>query len=163
MVQAYPLRFSSISLVVLLFLLSENSATSLTVEISSFKSADDVIQKRCHAPQHHAMFSMPRGYASSSSMPPFSSSRPFSQLIISMRGAMIDVDEFTDEKWISLISGDNQHVENSPVRKRILEEGTGPIPSKGSTVELEYTGTLHGERNWSVKDVVECWLSQLQG
>mmetsp|Transcript_20464 Transcript_20464/g.40540 ORF Transcript_20464/g.40540 Transcript_20464/m.40540 type:complete len:274 (+) Transcript_20464:101-922(+) len=61
-----------------------------------------------------------------------------------------------DEKWIPL-------TDNEKVCKLILEEGTGGIPVQGSTVELEYTGTLLGEADWTTQDVTECWLSQLQG
>lgn len=74
------------------------------------------------------------------------------------------IDNLTDAEWIPLVdpAGDG---EIPAVRKHIMEVGTeGDIPSKGSTIELEYTGTLLGERDyWSTNDVVECWLSQLQG
>ena len=49
------------------------------------------------------------------------------------------------------------------VRKIVLEEGSGELPQPGSAVELEYTGTLLGEIEWSTDDVVRCWLSNLQG
>jgi hypothetical protein len=60
------------------------------------------------------------------------------------------------DDWISL-------VENGSVQKRILEPGTGEAPQKGSEVEVEYTGTLVGEGDWSAQDVVDCWLKNQQG
>jgi hypothetical protein len=47
------------------------------------------------------------------------------------------------------------------VCKRVLEKGWGKMPQKGVDVEVEYVGTL-GERDWSVGDVLECWL-QVRG
>lgn len=79
------------------------------------------------------------------------SSSPFTSTVIN--GA---VSAPFDEKWIPL-------TDNEKVCKLILEEGTGEIPIRGSTVELEYTGTLLGEADWTTQDVTECWLSQLQG
>jgi len=76
------------------------------------------------------------------------------------------IDDLSDEcEWISLLAttGNNYEMPAAVVRKHIMEEGEGDLPSKGSTVELEYTGTLLGEKDWSVNDVVECWLSNLQG
>jgi hypothetical protein len=67
---------------------------------------------------------------------------------------------YASEDWVSLVRDDNIV---SPVRKLILEEGKGGLPSDGSTVELEYKGKLVGEKHWTVQDVVECWLSTLQG
>ena len=50
-----------------------------------------------------------------------------------------------------------------PVKKLVLEEGDGELPTDGSSVEIEYTGTLVGEKEWSAQDVADCWLSELQG
>mmetsp|Transcript_43196 Transcript_43196/g.78933 ORF Transcript_43196/g.78933 Transcript_43196/m.78933 type:complete len:292 (-) Transcript_43196:106-981(-) len=78
----------------------------------------------------------------------------------SMQGASID--DISDREWIPLVdSAGNDKL--AAVRKHILEEGEGDLPPKGSTIEIEYTGTLLGEKDWFVNDVVECWLSQLQG
>lgn len=76
-------------------------------------------------------------------------------------GGPID-DAISDEEWIPLVdaTGDS---EMPAVRKRIMEEGEGDLPQKGSAIELEYAGTLLSETDWSATDVVECWLSQLQG
>eukprot|EP00804_Cyclotella_cryptica_P010850 CCRYP_008777-RA/>CCRYP_008777-RA protein AED:0.04 eAED:0.04 QI:227/1/1/1/0/0/2/31/258 len=63
--------------------------------------------------------------------------------------------------WIPLVAVENNL--QSPVRKIVTEEGAGDKPQRGSTVEIEYTGTLWGEKHWSSEDVVSCWLSQLQG
>jgi FKBP-type peptidyl-prolyl cis-trans isomerase len=60
------------------------------------------------------------------------------------------------DDWISL-------AENGSVQKRILEPGTGTVPQEGSEVEVEYVGTLVGEKAWSSDDVVECWLKNQQG
>jgi hypothetical protein len=60
------------------------------------------------------------------------------------------------EDWISL-------AENGSVQKRILEPGTGEVPQQGSEVEVEYVGTLVGEGDWGVQDVVDCWLKNQQG
>lgn len=79
----------------------------------------------------------------------------------SMYATSMDIDDDEGE-WISLIDAkDDKDV--SPVRKQIVEEGTGDVVTKGCTIELEYTGTLLGEKSWSTNDVVDCWLSQLQG
>jgi hypothetical protein len=66
----------------------------------------------------------------------------------------------SSEDWIPLVESSS---EISPVRKLILAEGSGELPSDGSNIEIEYTGTLVGEQDWSAKDICECWLSQLQG
>src|SRR5210317_1532176 len=64
----------------------------------------------------------------------------------------------SSEDWIPLVESSNRV---SPVQKLILEEGEGEFPSDGSSVELEYTGTLVSQ-DWSDLDVVECWLSKIQ-
>ena len=64
--------------------------------------------------------------------------------------------------WISIIEVENNGYQ-SPVRKLVIEEGSGDIAQEGSAVEIEYTGTLIGEQDWSSYDVVSCWLSELQG
>lgn len=86
----------------------------------------------------------------------------FAYYYLSMRNMATTGDSSSNENWISLVDNEKEP-ENPPVRKLILEEGTGQIPTKGSSVELEYTGTLVGERGWSAEDVINCWLSQLQG
>lgn len=48
------------------------------------------------------------------------------------------------------------------VRKRILVPGTGDIVLPGAEVAIEYRGTL-AALDWSPNDVVECWLTELQG
>ena len=63
------------------------------------------------------------------------------------------------ENWIPLVESSNRV---SPVQKLILEEGEGEFPSDGCSVELEYNGTLVSQ-DWSELDVVECWLSKIQG
>ncbi len=78
-----------------------------------------------------------------------------------------DYDIDTGE-WISLTNDDETNIRHAPppIRKLILLEGTGGVPSENedSIIELQYTGTLLGERNiWSCNDVVQCWLAQLQG
>lgn len=80
---------------------------------------------------------------------------------IPLHGTSID-DASIREEWIPLVDATGSK-EMPPVRKRILREGEGDLPSEGATVELEYTGTLLGEEDWSAVDVAECWLSQLQG
>ena len=75
-------------------------------------------------------------------------------------------DNIDTGEWTSLTNDDTIWHTPPPVRKRILVEGTGGIPSENedSIIELQYTGTLLGERNlWSCNDVVQCWLGQLQG
>jgi len=47
--------------------------------------------------------------------------------------------------------------EGTAVCKREMEKGRGKMPQQGVDVEVEYVGTL-GERDWSVGDVLECWL-----
>jgi len=81
---------------------------------------------------------------------------PGSSSLTSMQSTPLD-DIADGEEWDPLVDGDIS------VLKHILEEGEGDYPSKGSTIELEYTGTLLGEKDWSTEDVVECWLSTLQG
>ena len=67
---------------------------------------------------------------------------------------------FAEEEWIPLVSTDEV---SPPVKKLVLEEGDGELPNDGSSVEIEYTGTLVGEKEWSAQDVADCWLSELQG
>ena len=68
------------------------------------------------------------------------------------------------EDWIPLVDTENNgNGSPSPVMKLVQEAGSGDVPQKGSTVEIEYTGTLVGEKDWSAQDVVSCWLSELQG
>lgn len=63
----------------------------------------------------------------------------------------------------SLLDG-IEDAEVSPVKKLIIEEGDGEIPSKGSKVEIEYVGTLgESQISWSVEDVTESWLKHQQG
>jgi len=45
----------------------------------------------------------------------------------------------------------------------VLEEGSGDVAAVGSEVEVDYEGTLVGEKGWSCQDVVECWLVNQQG
>jgi len=66
--------------------------------------------------------------------------------------------------WASLVSMDKAPNENSPVKKLILQEGDGDIPEQGSTVKIEYVGTLGiNQSSWTVDDVLECWLKNQQG
>ena len=67
---------------------------------------------------------------------------------------------FASEDWIPLVT-DSSDI--APVKKLILEEGEGELPTDGSSVEIEYTGTLVGEKHWTAQDVADCWLSELQG
>ncbi len=67
---------------------------------------------------------------------------------------------FASEDWIPLVT-DSPDI--APVKKLILEEGEGELPTDGSSVEIEYTGTLVGEKDWTAQDVADCWLSELQG
>eukprot|EP00956_Cyclotella_meneghiniana_P007494 scaffold10154_cov63-Cyclotella_meneghiniana.AAC.17 len=68
------------------------------------------------------------------------------------------------EDWIPLVDTENNGNESpSPVMKLVQEVGSGDVPREGSTVKIEYTGTLVGEKDWSAQDVVSCWLSELQG
>jgi len=63
----------------------------------------------------------------------------------------------------SLIDG-VEDAELSPVKKLIIKEGDGEIPTKGSKVEIEYAGTLgESQTSWSVEDVAESWLKHQQG
>ena len=43
------------------------------------------------------------------------------------------------------------------VRKLVLEQGLGKQAEFGSQVEVEFVGTF-AELEWSVDDVIECWL-----
>lgn len=56
--------------------------------------------------------------------------------------------------WVSLADG---------VRKRVIEEGKKDVAQEGSEVEVDYLGMLHGEKDWTVQDVVDCWLKNQQG
>lgn len=67
---------------------------------------------------------------------------------------------YASQDWIPLVT-DSSDI--SPVKKLILEEGEGELPADGSSVEIEYTGTLVGEKDWSARDIADCWLSELQG
>jgi hypothetical protein len=56
--------------------------------------------------------------------------------------------------WVSLADG---------VKKRVIQEGEGEVAHEGSEVEVDYVGTLQGESDWTVQDVVDCWLKNQQG
>jgi FKBP-type peptidyl-prolyl cis-trans isomerase len=60
----------------------------------------------------------------------------------------------SEQDWVSLDDG---------LKKRVIECGEGNVAQKGSQVEVEYTGTLYGEKDWTVQDVVDCWLKHQQG
>ncbi|KAL3808658.1 hypothetical protein ACHAXA_001230 [Cyclostephanos tholiformis] len=81
-----------------------------------------------------------------------------------------------DDEWISLVDhrGDrdgkdddnDDDASHSPVRKLVLVRGVGDdIPRDGMDIELRYNGTLFGTPpdTWSVNDVVDCWLPNIQG
>jgi hypothetical protein len=93
---------------------------------------------------------------------PLPSSRSVLSMLTSTQS--IVTDDFDTGDWIPLISDERKQL-LAPVRKRILSEGEGDLPSgKITTIEIQYTGSLLGERNhWSTNDVTECWSSQLQG
>ena len=81
---------------------------------------------------------------------------PSTRLSSTKRGTLL----LASEDWIPLVT-DSSDI--SPVRKLVIEEGEGELPTDGSSVEIEYAGTLVGEKDWSAQDVADCWLSQLQG
>jgi FKBP-type peptidyl-prolyl cis-trans isomerase len=60
----------------------------------------------------------------------------------------------SEAEWVTLTDG---------VRKRVVEEGDGDVAQEGSEVEVEYVGTLVGEKDWTEQDVVDCWLTNQQG
>ena len=64
--------------------------------------------------------------------------------------------------WIPLVGAENKDSQ-PPVRKLLIEDGCGDIAQSGSTIEIQYTGTLVGEHEWTTQDVISCWLSELQG
>lgn len=71
-------------------------------------------------------------------------------------------DSSSNDDWIDLVEGYDAGA--SPVRKIILEEGSGDTPSPGANVAIEYVGTIgKSQAAWSVNDVVECWLKNQQG
>lgn len=58
--------------------------------------------------------------------------------------------------WVDL-------TDDGGVQKCIKETGTGDSPPEsGSSVTIEYTGTL-ASTSWSVDEVIACWLSEQQG
>ncbi len=63
------------------------------------------------------------------------------------------------ETWENLIKE-----KDNAVKKLILQEGTGSIPSQGSNIEISYIGKLAGsQKEWSIDDVIEAWLQNQQG
>lgn len=74
------------------------------------------------------------------------------------------IDDIPDGvEWIPLVDTPDDTDEMPPVVIHSLTEGEeGSMPTRGATVELQYTGTLL-ENDWSTNDVIECWLSNLQG
>jgi hypothetical protein len=71
----------------------------------------------------------------------------------------------SDTDWVELVPpSELDETKNSPVKKQIITQGSGEIPSNGDEVEIEYIGTLgSSQETWSVDDVVECWLKTQQG
>ena len=74
------------------------------------------------------------------------------------------IDDIPDGvEWIPLVDTPDDTDEMPPVVIHSLTEGEeGYMPTRGATVELQHTGTLL-ENDWSTNDVIECWLSNLQG
>lgn len=72
----------------------------------------------------------------------------------SLGGRQVSTTLGVEGEWASLADG---------VKKRVIREGEGEVAQEGSEVEVDYVGTLHGERDWAVDDVVECWLKNQQG
>lgn len=114
---------------------------------------------RRHNHHHHRLATAAASQPPAQPSPACSGRR---QLTAARRATVSDVAD--GEEWLPLVDADDED-EFPPVCKHVMEEGggSGAPPGAGSTVELEYTGTLLGERDWSAMDVVECWLSNLQG
>lgn len=82
--------------------------------------------------------------------------QPFSKLT---RRSLSSV-SMDETAWTSLSS------ENGcALKKRVLEKGSEDesVITKGSLVKIEYVGTLAGEEDWTVEDVINCWISNMQG
>lgn len=97
-----------------------------------------------------------------------SPSPPSSLQHTSTQRLAVSIEDIPDEaEWIPLVwadDDDEDDVEFPPVVKHTLQKGDDDtLPTKGSTVEIEYTGTLLSNEDWTTKDVIECWLSNLQG
>jgi hypothetical protein len=60
--------------------------------------------------------------------------------------------------WIDLTDNTNGGV----LQKRILVEGPGESYPSGTSAVTDYTGTL-ASADWSVTEVLNCWLSEQQG
>ncbi len=60
---------------------------------------------------------------------------------MTLAASTFDDDESVGE-WIPLVDASENDETPAPVRKRVLEEGGGDLPPTGSTVELQYAGTL---------------------
>jgi FKBP-type peptidyl-prolyl cis-trans isomerase len=84
------------------------------------------------------------------------------------------IDSAVDEvreggEWTSLVDGatHGDDASSSPLRKLVLVRGANDdvIPRDGMRIQLRYTGTLYGTPpdTWSTNDVVESWLSEMQG
>ncbi len=77
-----------------------------------------------------------------------------------IQGLMSTTDDASSTvEWANLVEG------KDVLKKVIIQQGTeGSIPAKGSEVEISYVGTLGGfQEEWSVDDVIECWLQHQQG
>lgn len=71
------------------------------------------------------------------------------------------------DEWVNLLEdnhGNDPKISTCPVKKLVLKEGQGDVPTLGSKVDIEYVGTFGSSQiNWTVEDVVECWLKNQQG
>ena len=72
-----------------------------------------------------------------------------------VQSSSLTQESVSESEWIQLADG---------VQKRILDEGTGSaLAQPGSQVEVDYVGTLVGEKGWTAQDVVDFWLKSQQG
>lgn len=74
----------------------------------------------------------------------------------------------TVSDWESLLPD----VSAAPVLKSVLESANGDTPAKGSTVTIEYSGSLWMKADddmgcsiasWDTDALIDCWLSEQQG
>lgn len=63
--------------------------------------------------------------------------------------------EDDDIDWINLVP-------DRGVQKMIIEEGSGDIYPSGSVISIDYKGSIVAS-NWTVDEVLTCWLSEQQG
>lgn len=84
-----------------------------------------------------------------------------------LKGLLVPINRSTESKESTLlqlskadnIAGSSQN----GVQKDVIKEGSGPLVEAGQSLSISYRATLADPPYWSPNEVVDVWLSTLQG